>query len=429
MPRSRTEWQNDADSACAEAADAAADYSRAKDELELARDEQVAAQEAVEAARQEVEAAKAAVASAKASLASAQEELRRVQADREASSADKAAAREAVEAAREELSNAERELSEALEHLNQAQQELSEAERRVAETDRAFSAARQHVSDARSRLENVTSSAEDGLSKAEAARVPGGPARFSSHFTAAREHRHEETDFFRNLIDELNGALAELSNATSASPRQGRSSGSWAGSSGVSWRTSHDRGLPDLPPRFSGGGIGLPGMPGIGFKGVLDPPPRFAPRQPLMLGTTSQSYSPAWMRREGNELTLGFSTVAPPGALPFLGTGPVPTSSYLRLGPGTAGTGWTTPLGFGTAPSSYALSLGSPTLGFGNRGFDILPQVSLTPARSGLGLATGGSPSSMTGGIHSFDLGRGSSWGNACDNLSGGFGGGMGLGS
>ncbi len=426
MTKSKQEWQNEVESACAEAGGASDNYAQAKDELESARDAEVSARQEVVSAEREVESAKATVSLAKQTLASAQEELRLVQADREASSEEKAAARETVKAAREELSNAERELSEAQKHLNQAQQKMSEAERRVAEAGRAFAAAEQSVSDARSRLESITSSAEDGLSQAGAARVPDGPARFSSHFTAARTHRDEETDFFRNLVDELNGALADLNNATSASPRQGHSSSSCSGSSGALWGGGLGGGLPDLAPRFGGGGFGLPGISGIGLIGALAPHSAFAPRGPSMLATSPQSFSPAWARREGNELLLGFSTVAPPGALPFLGTGPVPTSSYLRLGLGTAGTGWTTPLGFGTTPSSYTPSLGSPTLGFGNRGYDILPQISLTPSRGGLGLATGGLPSSMTGGVQSFDLGRGLGWGNACDNIGGGFGGGFG---
>ena len=114
-------------------------------------------------------------------------------------------------------------------------------------------------------------------------------------------------------------------------------------------------------PTFSRGALRYAAVPaGLG----VEPPSRF------MIGTiatggpaiASSRYLPSWASRRGDELFLGFSTMGPPGALPFLRTAPAPAVSYLRLQLGTDSV-WREPPGFGTVPASFRLNMSTSTVG------------------------------------------------------------------
>ena len=108
------------------------------------------------------------------------------------------------------------------------------------------------------------------------------------------------------------------------------------------------------------------------------------------LDSSIGSATPSWAFRQGNDLTLGFSTVSPLGALPFLGTSPAPASSYLSLRLGTDSK-WHTPLGFGTVPTSYDLKIGTSSLSLGTGGFEHAPPISISSPDCAL--STGSEPS------------------------------------
>ena len=129
------------------------------------------------------------------------------------------------------------------------------------------------------------------------------------------------------------------------------------------------------------------------------------------------SIMPSWAFRHGKELMLGFSTAAPSGALPFLGTSPAPASSYLSLRLGSDSK-WHTSLGFGTVPASYDLKIGTSSLNLGGSCFEYAPPINV--ASLGLGLSTGGglgiSPMQAFGSV-GMDIGNntlGGGFGNTC---------------
>ena len=121
--------------------------------------------------------------------------------------------------------------------------------------------------------------------------------------------------------------------------------------------------------------------------------PAYQPRgTPAMsgLGTPVSAYTPSWVFQRGAELILGFGTIGPPGALPFLATVPAPASSYLSLRLGSD-LQWHTPPGFGTVPASHTLRLSTGALNLSTGAFQYVPPLSILPLGALPSLATGGS--------------------------------------
>ena len=206
--RSRSEWQNDADHACAESAEAGTLYTASKRELLDAQSDVERATAAVASAEMAVVSAEAAVESARAAVSSAREEL---SAARDAD--ERAAARAALSAAEADLSDARSQLMEARGALSAAQRELSNAERRLSDAERAVLDAQSKVDRAKGRIEELIDSARCARSSSEGADVPDGPARFADHFSAAREAWTSEREFFGTLIEQLQSSLTTLESA------------------------------------------------------------------------------------------------------------------------------------------------------------------------------------------------------------------------
>lgn len=149
---------------------------------------------------------------------------------------------------------------------------------------------------------------------------------------------------------------------------------------------------------------------------------------PLGLSTASyQGISPSWVRREGDRMLLGFSTVAPVGALPWLGTAPTPTTSYLNLELSTADKP-VLPLGIGTVPATYDLRMGTGAISVGPSAFEYAPSLSIASGGFSPRLATGGSSFMPIGGHGFGGMARAPEM-DASMGFSAGFAGGPAMGS
>jgi hypothetical protein len=157
-----------------------------------------------------------------------------------------------------------------------------------------------------------------------------------------------------------------------------------------------------------------------GFRGVSFPTLGTGVSHLSTTGATG--VSPGWAYREGNRMLLGFSTVSPAGALPWLGTAPSPTTSFLNLELSTSGK-WVRPLGIGTAPApSYDLKMSTSALSVGPSAFEYAPSLSISSGGSSPSLASGGGSFAPCGSFGGYDFGGGMGG-------VGGFGGGCALGS
>lgn len=164
----------------------------------------------------------------------------------------------------------------------------------------------------------------------------------------------------------------------------------------------------ESPPSLAGlGGVSFPTL----GTGVLN------------LSTTGATgVSPGWAYREGIRMLLGFSTVSPAGALPWLGTAPTPTTSFLELELTTSGK-WARPFGLGTTPApSYDLKMSTGPLSVGHSAFEYAPSISVSACGASPSLASGGGLSAPCGSFGGYGFGGGMGG-------VGGFGGGFALGS
>ena len=355
--KSRSDWQHDADNACADAAEAGSGYAQAKRELEDAREEVARATQAVAAANRAVESAEAGVRMARSALSSARAELRSAEDPHE-----RASARTAVAAAEAELADAERRLSEARNSLGEAQRELDDAESRQSAAEQALSRAREHVNRATDRLEDLLESVQSARMRADSVQVAAGPQRFPGHFDAAKEAWAGEVSFYNDLAGQLESALSSLASEVEAADRPRLSMGIGGG-----WR---DKWSPmgmggfgflggGMPWHMFGAGFGFPSIAGFGAL------PGFIPgafgggmSSPCCLGTSSLGFRTpvSYPTMSTPPIGVGLSGLSTPVGFPSFST---PSLAGPSVWPG----------GFGlSTPSVSRLSLSTPVLGIGGAG-------------------------------------------------------------
>ncbi|MEI8195053.1 MAG: hypothetical protein WCI73_04010 [Phycisphaerae bacterium] len=347
------EWQSDADNAAVEAADAARGYAQARKELAAAQDDVVRARDNLQSASRDLDSAKTTLQVAKAEFAAAKEELRRVNADRDASEAERVSARASVESAAAGVAEAERDLSECQRRFSDAEQRLREAERRESDTERQFAGAERTADHARDSLEELHSSAQVELDRAKAVRTSAGPDRFVPFFNQIRGIREDETRFFRGVVEQIEGAIADLASAVESANRHHSAARKISGSSvseGIGALGS--AGLLSPPPLPGVGRLGEPSplapLPLVGMGVVGD-------RRPLGFGTAPLSFGTPVSHLAFGTVPVGLGypqLVTLPGYTARLAS---PSSIDLSL--------WPRPLGFGTPPT-ISLQLSTPAGGW-----------------------------------------------------------------
>lgn len=206
------------------------------------------------------------------------------------------------------------------------------------------------------------------LSSTESADSTAGPERGVSPFAQQCGSQHTPSEGVQTVD------VRNISGARRDPLRDSKGIGVWGASGGFD-----QIGLPMPPPIAPAPTLTSP----CGLSSALQ-------IGPTGLDSSVGSATPSWAFRQGNDLVLGFSTVSPPGALPFLGTSPAPASSYLSLRLGSD-SNWHTPLGFGTVPTSYDLKIGTGSLSLGWGGFEQAPPISVSSPD--IALSTGGAPS------------------------------------
>jgi hypothetical protein len=290
--RSRSEWQNDADNACAEAQTVAVQYSHAKQELRDACSEEAAARRAVDDAIRAVTDA--------------------------GDDARAAAAAERV--------------------LRQAERMLRKAEQRRVDAEKAVQEAQNRVDEAQSRMESLCEAAREELDRCSGVSVTDHTRTHHDIFIRVQEAHDSEEEFFRGIVRQVEDAIFLLTEMVESANRSRRESSARLGDS------------------FSGGSLfgGLPFLPGFGdlrngaglFGGWPGGSVPFGFVTPAISGFRTGTLYPSFSTGIPF-LNLSTNSYQSRGLYSPLGLS-TSASDWFRLG--TTGSNWIQPLGLATSP-------------------------------------------------------------------------------